>query len=61
MESQDWEDGMRDDEQSVYGAHQEYDDDGNYQEHYFAMSAATDHPQDGVDSNEDDDGENYAS
>jgi hypothetical protein len=61
MESQDWEDGMRDDERSVYGAHQEYDDDGNYQEPYFAMSAATDHPQDGVDLDEDDDGENYAS
>ncbi len=61
MESQDWEDGMRDDERPVYGAHQEYDNDGNYQESYFAMSAPTDHPQDGVDLDEDDDGENYAS
>jgi hypothetical protein len=61
MESHDWDNGIEDEYQHVYGAHQEYDDDGNYQESYHAMSAAMDLPQDGVDPDEDDDGETYAS
>ena len=61
MENHDWENGMHDDERPVYGAHQDYDDDGNYQEQHYAMAAAMDHFQDEVDVDEDDDGETYPS
>ena len=60
MESHDW-DGMEDEERPVYGAHQDYDDDGNHQESYYAMGASMNHPQDGINSDEDDGGETYAS
>jgi hypothetical protein len=45
MESQDDEERMEGDESAVYGANQEYDDDGNYPDPYNAVSAAMKPPQ----------------
>jgi hypothetical protein len=60
MESQDDETRIEGDERAAYGANQEYDDDGNYPNPYYAMSAAMEHPQ--YYNNEDDqESENYAS
>ncbi len=42
------------------GANQEYDDDGNYPNPYYAMSAAMEHPQ-YYDDEDDQESENYAS
>jgi len=61
MESHDWDNGMEDEDRPVYGAHQDYDDDGNYQESYYSMGASMNHPQDGINSDEDDGVETYAS
>ena len=61
MESHDWDNGMEDEERPVYGAHQDYDDDGNYHNSHYAMGASMDHPKDAIDSDEDDDVETYAS
>ena len=47
-------------EGAAYGAHQEYDDDGNYQQSYHAMSAAME-PIHDYDDEDDQDGETYAS
>jgi hypothetical protein len=40
METHDDDNGMEDDLRAVYGAHQEYDDEGNYLSSHYAMSAA---------------------
>ena len=45
---------------SAYGAHQEYDDDGNYPDPYYAMSATMQPPQE-WDADDDQEGETYAS
>ena len=60
MESHDEYNGADEEGMSAYGAHQEYDDDSNYPDPYYAMSAAMQPPQDrGAD--EDHEGETYAS
>ena len=56
MESHDDENGWEGDERSVYGAFQGYDEDGNYQDSHYAMSAATEFSQEyGEDSEQDGD------
>jgi hypothetical protein len=60
MESHDEYNGAEGEEMSAYGAHQEYDDDGNNPDPYYAMSAAMQAPQD-WDENEDQQGETYTS
>ena len=59
MESHDDENGWEGDERSAYGAFQEYDDDGNYQQSHYAMSAATEFSQEYEEDGEQD-GETYA-
>jgi hypothetical protein len=60
MESHDEYNGVEGEEMSAYGAHQDYDDDGNYPDPYYAMSAAIQPPQD-WDEDDDQEGETYAS
>jgi hypothetical protein len=60
MESHDEYNGAEGEEMSAYGAYQEYDDDGNNPDPYYAMSAAMQTPQD-WDENEDQEGETYTS
>jgi len=60
MENHEDDNGMEDDARAVYGAHQEYDDDGNYSQSHYAMSAAMEPDQYG-DEEDDQDSETYAS
>ena len=60
MESHEGYNGPEGEEMSAYGANQEYDDDGNYPDPYYAMSAAMQPPQD-YDEDEDQEGATYAS
>ncbi len=60
MESHEGYNGAEGEEMSAYGANQEYDDDGNYSDPYYAMSAAMQPPQD-CDEDEDQEGATYAS
>jgi hypothetical protein len=60
MKSHNEENVMEEEERQVYGGHQEYDSDGNYQESCFAMSATKESAQDWVDYDDQED-ETYAS
>ena len=60
MESQDEDNRLEDDERASYGANLEYDEDGDYPDSYYAMSAATE-PHHPFDDEDDQDSENYAS
>ena len=60
MESHDDENGWEGDERSAYGAVQEYDDEGDYQQSHYAMSAATEYSQEYEEDGEQD-RETYAS
>jgi hypothetical protein len=60
MENHEDDNGMENDPRAVYGAHQEYDDDGNYPQSHYAISAAMEPDQYG-DEEDDQDSETYAS
>ena len=60
MESQDEETEKEGDERAAYGVNQEYDDEGNYPDSYYAMSAAME-PHQHLDDEDDQDSETYAS
>ena len=45
---------------AAFGAYQDYDDDGNYPQPYYAMSAAME-PTNEYEDEDDQDGETYAS
>ena len=60
LENQDEETRIEGDERAAYGANQEYDDDGNYANPYYAMSAAME-PSQYYDDEDDQESENYAS
>ena len=60
MEGHEDENGWYGDEMTSYGAFQEYDDEGNYQQSHYAMSAATEYSQ-GYEKDGEQDSETYAS
>jgi len=60
MESYNEDQDLEGDGRAVYGAHQAYDDDGNYQQSLYAMSAAMEPNHDYEDADDQAD-ETYAS
>ena len=59
MESYNEDQDLDGDERAAYGAHQDYDDEGNYQQSLYAMSATTECHDD--ECEDDQDNETYAS